>query len=59
MFCRRSHALSKETRASSPAHLRLSSARRSLACAPSLRVSAQTLTPHVGAEMIMASTWSR
>ena len=34
MFCRRSRALSKETRASSPARLRLSSARRSLVCAP-------------------------
>jgi hypothetical protein len=34
MFWRRSHALSKETRASSPALLRLSSARRSLVCAP-------------------------
>jgi hypothetical protein len=34
MFCRRSHALSKETWASSPARLRLSSARRSLVCAP-------------------------
>jgi hypothetical protein len=34
MFCRRSCALSKETRASSPARLCLSSARRSLFCAP-------------------------
>jgi hypothetical protein len=34
MFWRRSHALFKETRASSPARLRLSSARRSLVCAP-------------------------
>jgi hypothetical protein len=34
MFCRRSRALSKETRASSPVHLRLSSARRSSVCAP-------------------------
>jgi hypothetical protein len=34
MFWRRSWALSKETRASSPACLRLSSARRSLVCAP-------------------------
>jgi hypothetical protein len=34
MFCRRSRALSKETRASSPARLRLSSARRSLVCVP-------------------------
>jgi hypothetical protein len=34
MFWRRSCALSKETRVSSPAHLRLSSARRSLVCAP-------------------------
>jgi hypothetical protein len=34
MFCRRSCALSRETRASSPARLRLSSARRSLVCAP-------------------------
>jgi hypothetical protein len=34
MFWRRSLALSKETRASSPARLRLSSARRSLVCAP-------------------------
>jgi hypothetical protein len=33
MFCRRSRALSKETRASSPALLWLSSARRSLVCA--------------------------
>jgi hypothetical protein len=33
-FCRRSHALSKETRASSPICLRLSSARRSSVCAP-------------------------
>jgi hypothetical protein len=34
MFWRHSRALSKETRASSPALLRLSSARRSLVCAP-------------------------
>jgi hypothetical protein len=34
MFWRRSRALSKETRASSPACLRLSSAQRSLVCAP-------------------------
>jgi hypothetical protein len=34
MFCRRSRALSKETRASSPARLRLSSAWRSLVCVP-------------------------
>jgi hypothetical protein len=34
MFCRCSRALSKETRASSPARLRLSSAQRSLVCAP-------------------------
>jgi hypothetical protein len=34
MFCRRSRALSKETRASSPARLRLSSTRRSLVCVP-------------------------
>jgi hypothetical protein len=34
MFWRCSRALSKETRASSPARLRLSSARRSLVCAP-------------------------
>jgi hypothetical protein len=34
MFWRRSRALSKEIRASSPARLRLSSARRSLICAP-------------------------
>jgi hypothetical protein len=34
MFCRRSRALSRETRASSPARLWLSSARRSLVCAP-------------------------
>jgi hypothetical protein len=34
MFWRRSRALSKDTRASSPACLRLSSARRSLVCAP-------------------------
>jgi hypothetical protein len=34
MFWRRSRALSKETRASSPASLRLSSARRSLVYAP-------------------------
>jgi hypothetical protein len=34
MFWRRSHALSKETRASSPVRLQLSSARRSLVCAP-------------------------
>jgi hypothetical protein len=34
MFCRRSRALSKEIRASSPARLRLSSTRRSLVCAP-------------------------
>jgi hypothetical protein len=34
MFWRRSRALSKETQASSPARLRLSSARRSLVCAP-------------------------
>jgi hypothetical protein len=34
MFWRRSRALSKDTRASSPARLRLSSARRSFACVP-------------------------
>jgi hypothetical protein len=34
MFWRCSRALSKDTRASSPARLRLSSARRSLVCAP-------------------------
>jgi hypothetical protein len=34
MFWRRSHALSKEIWASSPTRLRLSSARRSLVCAP-------------------------
>jgi hypothetical protein len=34
MFWRRSRALSKETRASSPVRLRLSSARRSSVCAP-------------------------
>jgi hypothetical protein len=34
MFYRRSRALSKEIRASSPVHLRLSSARRSSVCAP-------------------------
>jgi hypothetical protein len=34
MFCRRSHALSREIQASSPARLRLSSTRRSLVCAP-------------------------
>jgi hypothetical protein len=34
MFCRRSRALSKETRASSPVRLRLSSARRSSVCLP-------------------------
>jgi hypothetical protein len=34
MFCRRLRALSKETRASSPARLWLSSARRSSVCAP-------------------------
>jgi hypothetical protein len=34
MFCRRSRALSKEIRASSPVCLRLSSARRSSVCAP-------------------------
>jgi hypothetical protein len=34
MFWRRSRALSKETRASSHARLRLSSAQRSLVCAP-------------------------
>jgi hypothetical protein len=34
MFWRRSRALSKETRASSPAHLRSSSARRLLVCVP-------------------------
>jgi hypothetical protein len=34
MFCWRSRTLSKETRASSPARLRLSSAQRSLVCAP-------------------------
>jgi hypothetical protein len=33
-FCRRSRALSREIRASSPARLRLSSARRSSVCAP-------------------------
>jgi hypothetical protein len=37
MFCRRSHALSRETRASSPARLRLSSARRSSDCAPLIK----------------------
>jgi hypothetical protein len=34
MFCRRSCALSKEIRASSPARLRLSCAQKSLVCAP-------------------------
>jgi hypothetical protein len=34
MFWRRSRTLSKETRASSPVRLRLSSARRSSVCAP-------------------------
>jgi hypothetical protein len=34
MFCRRSHALSKEIRASSPTRLQLSSARRSSVCVP-------------------------
>jgi hypothetical protein len=34
MFKRRSHALSRETRSSSPARLRLSYAQRSLVCAP-------------------------
>jgi hypothetical protein len=34
MFCRCSHALSRETQASYPARLRLSSARRSSVCAP-------------------------
>jgi hypothetical protein len=34
MFSRRSHALSRETRASSLARLWLSSTRRSLVCAP-------------------------
>jgi hypothetical protein len=34
MFCWRSRALSRDIRTSSPAHLRLSSARRSLVCAP-------------------------
>jgi hypothetical protein len=34
MFWRRSRALSKETRASSPVRLRLSSTRRSSVCAP-------------------------
>jgi hypothetical protein len=34
MFCRRSRAPSKEIRASSLTRLRLSSARRSLVCAP-------------------------
>jgi hypothetical protein len=34
MFHRRSRALSRETRASSPARLRLSSTRRSSVCAP-------------------------
>jgi hypothetical protein len=34
MFCRRSRALSEEIRASSPARLRLSSARRSSVCVP-------------------------
>jgi hypothetical protein len=34
MFCRRSRALSREIRASSPARLRLSSVRRSSVCAP-------------------------
>jgi hypothetical protein len=34
MFCRRSRALSKEMRASSPARLRLSSAQKSLVCVP-------------------------
>jgi hypothetical protein len=34
MFWRRSRALSKEIRASSPVRLRLSSARRSSVCAP-------------------------
>jgi hypothetical protein len=34
MFWRRSRALSKDTRASSPARVQLSSAQRSLVCAP-------------------------
>jgi hypothetical protein len=34
MFCRRSRTLFKEIRVSSPTRLRLSSARRSLVCAP-------------------------
>jgi hypothetical protein len=34
MFCQRSRTLSKEIRVSSPARLRLSSARRSLVCVP-------------------------
>jgi hypothetical protein len=59
MFCRRSRALSKEIQASSPARLQLSSARRLLVYAPLLRVSAQMPTPHVGAGMTVASTWSR
>jgi hypothetical protein len=59
MFWRRSRALSKEIRASSPVRLRLSSAQRSLVCVPLLRVSAQTPTPHVGVGMTVTSTWSR
>jgi hypothetical protein len=59
MFWRCSRALSKEIRASSPARLRLSSAWRSLVCAPLTEVSAQTPTPHVGAGMTVTLTWSR
>jgi hypothetical protein len=50
MFWRRSRTLSKETRASSPARLRLSSARRSLVCAP------LTQGEHTDAD---ASCWRR
>jgi hypothetical protein len=59
MFWRRLRALSKDTRASSPARLRLSSVRSSLVCAPLTEASAQMLMPHVGAGMTASSTWSR
>ena len=58
MFCRRSRALSRETRASSPARLRLSSAGGRWSAHPLLSVSAQTPMPHVGAKMTVASIWS-
>jgi hypothetical protein len=52
-------ALSKETRASSPARLRLSSARRSLVCAPLTEGERTDADASFGAGMTASSTWSR